>query len=122
MWNNGLMAETESTAPPSEGASRPVQISLPPDEAPGFANYVQSSTVAISDESGLWTLMFIHVYPNANPTSPGGVELKGNVVARVSLNRETVEKLIQVLDTQLKQHPSRRARARRGKAPTNDSS
>jgi hypothetical protein len=118
------MAETEKPVQTPDVASRPVQLHVPQDEAPVFANYVQSSTAVISSsgsgDNAIWTLMFVHVYPN--PTSPENAEIRGNVVARVSMNRETVEELAQLLANQLKQSTPRRSRARRGEPPKNGSS
>src|SRR5687768_15852157 len=71
-----------------------------PNEVPVFANYVQSSTSTISEGSPMWTLMFVHIWPDA--VAPDAVEMKGTAVARVSMDLTTVKSLIALLEKQVK--------------------
>ena len=65
---------------------------------PSFANLVQSNVTQMQDGPRLTTLTFIHVFPV--PTSATESTPQGEVVSRVVMSEETVEKLRDVFNSQ----------------------
>lgn len=108
-------ANSNVTETSSEGVGAAVELRVPQDAGaiPPLANYIISNVAAIGGERGAWHLTFVHLFPV--PTGPDTSDIKGEVVARVTLSRESAESLKDLLGMQI-QRSEERSEERSGQA------